>query len=546
MLGLIGCGQAAGQSGLSNAVTITLIADGDSRELTSQATTVRALLDEAEIELGDLDEVDPPPFAPLTNNLTVTVVRVEESLELIAETIPFERQFVRSESLGENDPPVIVQAGQDGRQETTWRIVYRDGLEAERWPTNTVVVASPVEEIVMIGIGAVGGNVTFPGTIAFLSDGAAVMMRNGSAFTQQLNTGGGLDGRVFSLSPTGSHLLFTRTAGDGSQFQNELFVIRTTANAAPRSLGVENVLWADWNPAAATPLEIAYTTALPTEAPPGWEANNDLWTGDLLSSETAVFSPTQRIDAYPATYGWWGGNYAWSPNGRYIGYSYADEVGVINVDPFSGPARHIQLQQFIEYNTLANWVWVPSLSWSPDSRYLAFINHGSDDNRAMQFDSWVVDINTGVGSRFVDQAGMWGHLHWTSTADGGGPNGRILFLRSSDPTDSQRSGYTLWGMDQDGSNSRQIFPAVGENSRFPRTAQFMDWAPTGDQVVFVFNGQLYLYDLLSGEARQMTRDDAQTSQPSWAPYGAGLNQTSQRPTPVPRPSPPPLSPDQVP
>lgn len=514
--------------------SITLIENGDSSSISSSASTVRELLDQNEIEIEPLDEVVPPIFTPLADGLTIEIIRVSESFEVIQQTIPFERKFVRSESMQETDDPIIVQAGQDGLQETTWRIVYRNGLEAERWPTNTVIVEQAVEEIVMVGIGAIGGTVTFPGLIAYLSDGAPLLLRGSNAFPEQLKTGGQLDGRVFKLSPTGSHLLYTQVNGDNTQFNNSLWVIRTIPGSLPRQLNVENVLWAEWNPAKTELMEIAYSTARPTDAPPGWEANNDLWRGDVLRSETAVFSPTQIIEAYPATYGWWGGNYAWSPDGRQLAYSFADEVGIIDMTSPSGTS-HRPLQSFTEYNTLSNWVWVPSLSWSPDSRFIAFTNHGSQDNRQMQFDTWVVDSLTGVAGKFVEQTGMWGHVHWAANDPETGPNGRISFLKSSDPIDSQRSSYTLWLMDKDGSNSRQIFPPPGENSAFPRYTQFMSWGPDGNELSFIFNNQLYLLSLDTNESRRLTQDDSQVSHPTWAPYGAGLTQpeTDLIPTPTP-------------
>lgn len=532
---LVGCTSTPEAiSSRPDTFSITLILEGEERQLTSSAATVRQVLEENNIELGDLDELDPPGFTPLSNNLTVTIYRVTESFEAIQQTIPFERQFVRSESMSESDEPLIVQAGQDGLQETTWRIVYRDGLEAERWPTNSVIVESPVEEIVMVGIGSVGGNVTFSGLLAYISDNTPTLLRGSSAFPEQLNSSGKLDGRIFKLSPTGSHLLYSQVDDETStQFNNSLWVISTAPNAEPRSLGIENVLWADWNPAKTELLEIAYTTARPTDAPPGWEANNDLWRGDVLRSETAVFTPEQLIEAYPATYGWWGGNYAWAPNGRSIAYSFADEVGIIYVDP-DGVSDHINLQSFTEYNTLSDWVWVPSLTWSPDSQYIAFTNHGSDNNRTMQFDSWVLNANNGVGGQFVDQAGMWGHMHWVAQ-ETGLENGRITYLKTNDPIDSQRSNYTLWIMDADGSNGRQLFPAVGENSSFPLYSQFLSWGPTGNELSFVFNEQLYIYALDTEEAKRLTEDDATVSHPTWAPYGAGIANPELSATPTPEP-----------
>ncbi|MCA9928309.1 MAG: G5 domain-containing protein [Anaerolineales bacterium] len=522
-LAVAACSGPAAVTSQQAPLTIQLSVDGTTQTFTTRAATVRQLLDENNIELGELDEVTPPPFTPLENDQTVTIVRVSESLEVIQQTLPFERKIVRSESMNEEDEPVIVQAGQDGLQETTWRIVYRDGLEAERWPTNTVIVEPAQEEIMMVGVGAARGNITFSGTLAYISDAGGVIMRGATAFPEQVNTGGPLDGRVFSLSPTGSHLLFTRTTTETTRFENSLWVVSTASGAEPEPLGVENVLWADWNPAQIDPFQIAYTTARATDAPPGWEANNDLWLLTFPLPEDAAVEPLQLVEAYPATYGWWGGNYAWSPNGRFLAYSYADEVGVLAFDTETETVQRRQLQKFTEYNTLSNWVWVPTLTWSPDSRFLAYTNHGGDDTQAIRFDSWIVDVATGIAGQVVDQTGMWGHVQWNRVADGGVANGRIAFLRAIDPVDSQRSNYTLWLMDRDGSNARQIYPSVGENSSFPRTPNFMAWGPTGEDVALIFNNDLFFLNLLTNEARRVTQDDAVNSHPVWAPYGIGLS-----------------------
>src|SRR5690606_15515561 len=141
----------------------------------------------------------------------------------------------------------------------------------------------------------------------------------------------------------------------------------------------ENILWADWNPSRDASMQIAYTTGRPVNQPPGWEANNDLWTATIFANEDFPFNPQRVVEAYPATYGWWGGNFEWSPSGEHIAYAYADEVGIIALQPANLDERRIQLYSFSEYNTRADWVWVPTISWSPDSEFLAFTSHGGDD-----------------------------------------------------------------------------------------------------------------------------------------------------------------------
>lgn len=538
LLFLPACTQPTSPLGSQDPITIELAVDGQRLNLTTTANTVRELLDEAGITLNQLDEVSPPLFTPLTTEMSITVVRVEERIEVTSEAIPFERKVVRSSAMEPDDPPRIVQPGKDGLQDVTVRIVIRDGEEAERWVTQTTIIEPPTDEIVMIGIGAAqSSNVSFAGVLAFINGGNAVVMRGNTAFPETLAIDGTLDGRVFTLSPDGNFLLYTQTAvsENSTGFSNTLWVINTQRGAQPRPLGVENVLWAGWNPARTDLRQIAYTTANTTNLPPGWEANNDLWLGNVLESDTAPFEPEQIIESYPATYGWWGGQYAWSPDGSRIAYAYANEIGVIDLTGES-PFRTV-LHTFTEYDTLQDWVWVPSLSWSANGRFLAFSQHSANDPQADAFDTVVIDTFTGVNGRFMANSGMWAHPYWNTQPNSDTP---LLFLRALNPLDTLRSSYALWQIDSDGSNSKQLYPPPGENSFFPRQQQFMAWGPTGRDIAFIFNDALVLFNLDTQEARRITTDDATASHPTWAPYGtavpANLPQTTVEEVPTAVPS----------
>lgn len=518
---LAACDTPAPQFISQEPVEVVLNADGTSQRLTSEANNVRELLDEAGISLDDADLIEPPLFTPLSDGLEISITRVTESIEVIEQSIPFQRRSVRNESMSADSPPIIVQSGRTGLQEITLRIVYYDGLEFSRQQTKVTVIEPTQDEIVMIGVGSSPGDVDFAGQLAFINGGNSVIFRGSTAFAEQLDTGSDLDHRVFSLSPSGNYLLYTRVSTETDTF-NTLWVINTIPNAEARELGVENVLWADWNPDQVDEPQIAFTTGIPTDLLPGWEANNDLWIGDISQSSAGRFRPEQIVEAYPATYGWWGGNYAWSPSGQYIAYSHADEVGIIDLEAEEENNR-TQLQTFPEYNTRADWVWVPTLSWAPDSQFLAFNKHVSTDPIVAEFDTWVANVESGLAKPMAEGSGIWGHPRWSPITEitdqsGLGPS-KIAYLRANNPVESQSSSYTLWLMDRDGSNAQQLYPAAGENSRFPREQSFMTWGPTGREIAFVYDDDLYLYDFDENEARQVTQDDNIISNPTWAPYG---------------------------
>ncbi len=506
---------------------VSLTVEGETYNLTTEATNVRELLAEAGVTVAETDQVSPPPFTPLSEGLAVSVVRVTEKIEVIEESLPFERKLVRSETMDADDPPRIVQGGHNGLQEITVRTVFHDGVEVERQQTQVTVLEEAQDEIVMIGVGSSPGDLSFEGVIAYNSGGNALLLRGSTLFPEQLNVDGRLDGRVFQLSPNGNFLLYTQVMSDTGSFNNSLWLLSTESGAEPRPLGIENVLWAEWNPSLVASMEIAYTTGNPVDQPPGWEANNDLWVANVFENEAFPFNPRQIIEAYPATYGWWGGNFSWSPDGRHIAYAYADEVGVIDLGTNVADERRIQLHTFTEFNTRADWVWVPTLTWGPQGRYLAFSSHAGASEEAMLFEIRVADLETGVVLPFVEQAGMWSHPHWSASSVGqpgadAPQRSQIAFLKANNPLDSLRSPYNLWLMDQDGSNQRQIYPPIGENSRFSLEQHFMTWGPGGQDLAFVFDNSLYLFSLERNQAYRVNQDDTLVSRPSWAPYGAAV------------------------
>jgi len=534
-LALAGCGLVAQPTSGNGTATpavqpalARITVDGASRELPTMATTVAQALAEAAVVLNTADQIDPPPDTLLRPGQTVaiTVVRVTEATAVVPEAIPFQRQIVRSAEMSPDDPPRLLQAGRAGLQEVTVRIVYHDGLEAERWPTATTIVEPARDEIIMIGVAVVRDRMTFDGVLAYIDDGRAVLLEGDTDSPRQLAVTGTLDGRVFQLSPDGSYLLYT--LGDDDQtatFRNTLWLLATTSGAVAQPLDIENVLWAGWDPSAAPP-RIAYTTARSIALPPGWEANNDLWLLDII--EEAQPTPVRLIESYAAAYAWWGGQYAWSPDGR-LAYAFADEVGVLTMPPpafdpgllgpaaTEEPARAV-LHTFTEFDTGADWAWVPSLSWSADGQYLAFGDHaGDDDAPAGRFDLRLADTTAESQIVLAEAAGIWSAAQWSPAA--ALPERQIAYLAAIEPEASQDSGYVLWLAGSDGRDPRRVFPPEGEASLFARS-QPLAWGPDPDRMAFIFDNQLHILDLPTGEVFRAGQDDTVSSHPTWAPYGA--------------------------
>ncbi len=288
---------------------VTVIADGETRTVTTDAETVGELLTRLGITLDEDDRVTPPETVLLTDGMTVHVVRVEVRTEVQQQIIPYGRETVRDATVPVGQTR-LLRAGTNGVEELTYVITLEDGVEVERRLARRVTVQEPQNEILLIGAREEVTSVPISGTIAYLSAHNAWVMRGTTGSRRRLTATGDLDGRVFDLSPDGTRLLFTRAATE-TDVLNTLWVMDTvTTGAEPVSLQERNVIWAAWAPDGQW---IAFSTGAPREAPPGWEAANDLYLARLVVGRDGTFSLQNRRRVLGPTAG---GTYGWAHRGR--------------------------------------------------------------------------------------------------------------------------------------------------------------------------------------------------------------------------------------
>ncbi|MCB0175739.1 MAG: G5 domain-containing protein, partial [Anaerolineae bacterium] len=185
---------------------VSIEADGTTKRITTEATTVRDVLDEAKIELGPLDRVAPDLYTELKPGMAIKVVRVTEKIEREQAVLSFERQTVVNEALPKGESR-LAQLGVNGEEEISTRIVYEDGQEVNRTEISREVTTPPVPEILIVGPQDSLPSVPVAGTMAYMANNNAWLVRSSSGSRRALTTDGNLDGRVFNLSPDGRQLL---------------------------------------------------------------------------------------------------------------------------------------------------------------------------------------------------------------------------------------------------------------------------------------------------------------------------------------------------
>lgn len=147
---------------IKRALPIKLLVDGVLIEARTNMTRVGEALVELNAPLFGLDAVLPPADAPVSENMTIEIVRVLEDIVTESAAIDFSVQTRLDDGL-QLDATAVLQEGREGLQETRYRARFENGAEVSRELIETVIVEAPVDQIVAYGAKIVTLG-TVPGT----------------------------------------------------------------------------------------------------------------------------------------------------------------------------------------------------------------------------------------------------------------------------------------------------------------------------------------------------------------------------------------------
>ncbi len=480
----------------------------------ASGSSVQQVLDAAEIEIGSLDRVDPPSYTTVTDGTLITVTRVIEQFEIEQIVIPFERQTIRNESLPAGESR-LLQPGENGLQEITYRILIEAGEEVSRAPVKNTILEDPIPEIVMVGAQTARTPLQIEGTLVYISGGNAWLVEGTSGNRRPIVTSGDLDGRILQLSPDGQWLLYSRSPSEGDDNLNSLWITSLDdAGLDAIELGVENVVhFADWVPTVPS-YTIFYSTVEPSPAPPGWQANNDLQS-ITITGTGRVLRPRAILDSSAGgQYGWWGTNYVWGSDGDHLAYVRSDEIGLVDLNR----ERTIPLREIVPYQTLSDWAWVPGLAWGQDNQTLYYVDHGQplgfeEAQASPVFNLAAANAYASLDVTLSERSGLFAYprvspILSVSTAE---IAYRVAYLQAVTPLESVDSSYRLGIMDRDGSNARILFPAEGEGGLEPIPPA---WSPDGSRLAVLYRGDLWIVDVETGLGQPLTTD-GQTQAYDW-------------------------------
>lgn len=135
---------------INNAIPLIITVDNKDIPVFVSAQTVGEALAMAGVSLQDLDFSKPAENEPLPVDGRIFVTRVREEILQEQQTIPFSTETTTDASLP-LDQEKVVQTGEVGLQAVRVKVRYEDGVEVSRTALESVVVKSPVNQIVAYG-----------------------------------------------------------------------------------------------------------------------------------------------------------------------------------------------------------------------------------------------------------------------------------------------------------------------------------------------------------------------------------------------------------
>jgi len=132
------------------AVQITLIVEGKKSEIYSTKQTVSDVLQANDVSLEAADKVTPDKSAPVTSGMTIEVIRVKENTTQTTARIPF-TIVKREDRQLEIGITKVVQEGQEGVKQLTYRDVIENGKKTKSVLVQTKVIKEPVSRILAYG-----------------------------------------------------------------------------------------------------------------------------------------------------------------------------------------------------------------------------------------------------------------------------------------------------------------------------------------------------------------------------------------------------------
>lgn len=146
---------------IRRSIPATILADGRTIRTRTRTGTINDLLIQEGIQLKDLDFSTPKLDKPVTEGMTVQVMRVREDILTESESIAYETVWQADPTL-EIDEKKVVQNGVPGTKKRQIRTRYENGREVKRSLDREWIDATPITQLIAYGTKIVKHDLTLP------------------------------------------------------------------------------------------------------------------------------------------------------------------------------------------------------------------------------------------------------------------------------------------------------------------------------------------------------------------------------------------------
>lgn len=135
---------------VTRALPVNIQADGKEVSLLTTAKDVKGAIEEAELTLGEKDKINPALETKIENETEIKIIRVTEKQITEKENIAFntKRQNVSSMYKGTSK---VVKKGEKGVKEKEVKVTYEDGKEVSKKVLSEKITKKPVDKVVRVG-----------------------------------------------------------------------------------------------------------------------------------------------------------------------------------------------------------------------------------------------------------------------------------------------------------------------------------------------------------------------------------------------------------
>jgi resuscitation-promoting factor RpfB len=135
---------------LTNPVPVTVVADGKTRDIVTDATTVGGVLSRLDLDVDDDDRVSPDPLTAVEADMRIVVKRVLRRTQTQHSPIPYDTLQRHTDQLPQGERRE-VQAGRYGVEYTLERVVVVDGVVQSSRVLERSTLREPRDRIVEVG-----------------------------------------------------------------------------------------------------------------------------------------------------------------------------------------------------------------------------------------------------------------------------------------------------------------------------------------------------------------------------------------------------------